>query len=202
MRFALGTKHTYVFAQGSVSWPMAKELEGIADSSKEYFAYFDPEDASTYVTAYHELDKFIELEGPFDGVFAFSQGAGLAITYMARMRIDQPEGFRAFKCAILFSPTGVGDPFEWLSSGEMRRLKSLPGSVKVNTPTAMVWGREDAYFDPEGMDTSFGLFDQEVAWNYVHSGVHEVPNPLLEGSIQMTKQLAVRAMTIAGICNA
>jgi hypothetical protein len=48
---------------------MAQELQGVAQGSNEYFAYFDPSDAGTYLNAYHQLDKFVETEGPFDGVY-------------------------------------------------------------------------------------------------------------------------------------
>lgn len=176
---------------------MAQELEGVAHGSNEYFAYFDPADASTYLEAYHQLSKFIETEGPFDGVFGFSQGAGLAIAYMARARVEQPNAAHAFKCAVLLSPTAVGDPFEWFRTGQMKRLQELPGGIKIEIPTAMIWGEGDAYREQEGMEKLFNLFDEDKAWNYVHGGVHEVPSPRLEDSIQQTKKLAIRSMTLA-----
>jgi dienelactone hydrolase len=176
---------------------LAEELKNVAHETNEYFAYFDPSDASTYLAAYHQLDKFMETEGPFDGVFAFSQGAGLAIAYMARARVEQLNATPAFKCAILLSPTAVGDPFEWFKTGEMRRLRELPGGVKIKVPTAMIWGEGDTYRKQEGMENLFGLFDDSMAWNYVHSGLHEVPSLKLGDSIQQTRKLAIRSMTVA-----
>ncbi|KAH7130059.1 serine hydrolase FSH [Dendryphion nanum] len=197
LRYALGSEHRYIFAQGSVPWAMAPELEGVAQESDTYFAYFDPSDASTYLEAYYQLDDFIRTEGPFDGVLAFSQGAGLAIAYMARARVEQAHAAPTFKCAILLSPTAVGDPFEWFNTGDMRRLQELPGGLKIEVPTAMIWGERDAYREQEGMEKLFELFDDATSWNYIHNGVHEVPSPKLEDSVQQTKKLAIRSMTLA-----
>lgn len=68
LRYVLGSEHEFVFAQGTVSWAMAKELEGVNNGLDEYYAYFDPADARSYLAAYHQFDKFIKTEGPFDGV--------------------------------------------------------------------------------------------------------------------------------------
>jgi hypothetical protein len=116
---------------------------------------------------------------------------------MARARVEQPSAPSAFRCAILFSPTAVGDPFEWFKTGEMKRLRKLPGDAKIGIPTAMIWGEGDAYREQEGMETLFDLFEATKAWNYVHSGVHEVPNHKLEKSIENTKKLAIRSMVQA-----
>ncbi|KAF2010558.1 hypothetical protein BU24DRAFT_318592, partial [Aaosphaeria arxii CBS 175.79] len=111
LRYALGSDHENPFAQGSVPWEVAQELQGVAQGQQKYFGYFDPSHASTYLEAYYQLDDFLKREGPFDGVFAFSQGAGLTIAYMARERVEHPNSVPAFKCAVLLSPTAVGDPF-------------------------------------------------------------------------------------------
>jgi hypothetical protein len=47
---------------------MAKELQGVNNGLDEYYAYFDPSDAKSYLAAYHHLVNFIETEGPFNGV--------------------------------------------------------------------------------------------------------------------------------------
>jgi hypothetical protein len=116
---------------------------------------------------------------------------------MARAKVEHPYIAPPFRCAILLNPTAVGDPFEWFRSGEMERLRELPGGVKIDIPTAMVWGEADAYREQEGMDTPFRLFDESKACNYVHSGVHEVPNYKLENSVQRTKMIANRSIVMA-----
>lgn len=116
---------------------------------------------------------------------------------MARAKVERPHLPSAFRCAVLLSPTAVGDPFEWFRSGEMKRLRELPGSVKIDIPTAMVWGEGDPYREEEGMESLFGLFNESKSWSYVHSGVHEVPSYKLENSVQQTKIVVNRSMVMA-----
>lgn len=116
---------------------------------------------------------------------------------MARAQVEHPHLAPAFRCAILLSPTAVGDPFEWFKSGEMKRLRELPGGVKIDIPTAMVWGEADVYREQEDMGKLFRLFNESRAWSYVHSGVHEVPSYKLGNSVQRTKTVASRSMFMA-----
>jgi hypothetical protein len=54
---------------------------GISEISKPgdpQFAYFDPGSGESYTEAIQMFEEFLKLEGPFDGVLAFSQGGRMA----------------------------------------------------------------------------------------------------------------------------
>ncbi|KAF1951252.1 hypothetical protein CC80DRAFT_454630 [Byssothecium circinans] len=195
LRYEFGDQHTYEFVQGSLPWHMAPELSAISKEDDPHFAYFDPENAPSYLTAYNQLDSFIAAEGPFDGVFGFSQGAGLAIIYMARKRIENRDAPAPFKCALLFSPTAVGDPFRWFETGEMRELEALPEGATISIPTAMIWGSKDE--SAPRFEKLFTIFDDNVSWCYIFEGGHELPNPNIIGSIGGAVKVVRRAVTQA-----
>jgi hypothetical protein len=50
------------------------------------------------------LQEIIDEEGPFDGVFAFSQGASLTISYLLELERQKPGVNQPFNFAVLFSP--------------------------------------------------------------------------------------------------
>ena len=112
---------------------------------------------------------------------------------MARKAIENPSSSPPFKCALLFSPTAVGDPFRWFETGEMRELEELPGGANVSTPTAMIWGSKDE--SVPRFETLFRIFDDNVSWRYVFEGGHELPNPNVAGSIAGAVKMARRAVT-------
>lgn len=171
------------------------ELSAISSTDDAHYAYFDPEHAPSYLTAFGMLDAFLAAEGPFDGVFAFSQGAGLAIMYMANKKVKKADAEPPFRCAVLFSPTAVGDPFRWFETGEMRRLEELPRGTLIDTPTAMVWGSRDDYATQ--IPSLCDIFVEKTFWQYIFDGGHELPSPSVEGSIVGTVKIARRAVTQA-----
>ncbi|KAF2643898.1 hypothetical protein P280DRAFT_445153 [Massarina eburnea CBS 473.64] len=195
LRYEFGDQHTYEFVQGTMPWRMAPELSAISKEEEPHYAYFDPENATGYLTAYNQLESFIAAEGPFDGVFGFSQGAGLAIIYMARKLIETPKAPPPFRCAILFSPTAVGDPFRWFETGEMRELEALPGAATISTPAAFIWGSKDE--SAPRFEALFETFDSNTSWKYVFEGGHEIPNPTITGSMGEAIKVARRAVTQA-----
>ncbi|KAK1977530.1 inducible nitrate reductase 2 [Colletotrichum cereale] len=52
---------------------------------------------------FDDLDDFIQENGPFDGVFGFSQGASIAASYILDYQLHNPEGPPPFDFAVLFS---------------------------------------------------------------------------------------------------
>ncbi|PSN66570.1 hypothetical protein BS50DRAFT_552127 [Corynespora cassiicola Philippines] len=196
LRYALDENDTeYIWAQGTVEWPMAPDLSGISSSKENHYAYFDPNDPASYLSAFAMLENFIELEGPFDGVIGFSQGAGLAIMYMAKRKIENPQASPPWRCAILFSPTAIGDPFQWLGTGEMHRLQRLPGDSVIDIPTTMIWGSRDEYaVDLLSLKV---LFQARSFWHHIFNGGHELPSQQIEGSIVNTVKLIRRVTNLA-----
>lgn len=60
--------------------------------------------------AQSHLDKFIQEHGPFDGVFGFSLGAALAISYM--LDPQRKDASPPFSFAVFFSPIFIASPNE------------------------------------------------------------------------------------------
>lgn len=96
-----------------------------------YYSGFTPAD----VQKGHELiTDVIEEEGPFDGVFGFSQGASLALAYLFQHEVDHPNAPPPFKFAILFSSvvsfsprdSFCQDTIERLTGEELGALASFP----------------------------------------------------------------------------
>lgn len=63
-----------------------------------------------------------------------------------------------------------------IHDGEMKRLRELPGGVKIGVPITMIWGTGDAYREEEGMELLFELFDNSKAWTQVHR-IHHLTRP-------------------------
>lgn len=69
--------------------------------------------------ALSHLDNFIKEHGPFDGVFGFSLGAALAITYMLDQQKKQASS--PFCFAVMFSPIFVVSPDDSFCEQLLRR---------------------------------------------------------------------------------
>ncbi|OQE46046.1 hypothetical protein PENCOP_c001G03254 [Penicillium coprophilum] len=94
-------EHEFHFLQGEVE---VEPEKGVKDYfAGPYLSYFDLCTPSQIRSAFQLLDKAIAEEGPFDGVFAFSQGSALAASYMlyhARHSLPSEQPFRS---AVFFS---------------------------------------------------------------------------------------------------
>ena len=171
------------------------ELAGVSNPEDQHYAYADPGSAQTYLTALDQIDAFVSAEGPFDGVFAFSQGAGLAIQYMVRKKTRDPDGPGVFKCAILFAPTAAGDENWYQKTGQMRLLKRLPEGLLLDTPTALIWGAKDEWRDMFEKDCV--VWEEGSLWQCMHDGGHEIPGLNMKGAIKATVKVIRRAVTDA-----
>jgi len=147
------------------------------------FAYFEHGSPQSAKKALDHLESYIEAEGPFDGVMAFSQGANLATMLMAR-QAQQDENLDVatrrdqqpiFKCAIFFSGAVVDDP-QALERNEARFLDPIKDGQLIHVPTAHIWGSNDHVFIPQGVGHSFGqLFEAGLQSEFIHEEGHEVP---------------------------
>ena len=61
------------------------EIATFFPADGKYFSYFDSNDTSSCLLALKNLETYLETDGPFDGILAFSQGGGLAATYLANL---------------------------------------------------------------------------------------------------------------------
>ncbi|POM64230.1 Serine hydrolase (FSH1) [Phytophthora palmivora] len=100
--------------------------------------------------------NFVKKEGPFDGIFGFSQGGTMASLILQR----QEESPFAFRFAMFVSAGACGDP-------------KYTSDVMVDLPSLHIIGETDAVVDNE---RSVALKDQFVnAKLLMHPGGHYIP---------------------------
>ncbi|OKL56910.1 hypothetical protein UA08_07743 [Talaromyces atroroseus] len=90
-----------------------------------FLCYFNGCSCGELQEAHDLLDAIIDEEGPFDGVFAFSQGAALTMSYLLELERQNPRSDPPFKFAVLFSPTVALCPDPGYCSEEMESLNKL-----------------------------------------------------------------------------
>jgi predicted esterase len=164
--------------------------------------YADDKSRESCVRALEDLENFLQEEGPFDGVMAFSQGAGLAASLMIH-RSQQahkfPEGSSSlpFRFAIFFCGGVPEDPAP-VSSGEgTRRLLSYDEDGEIiDIPTAHIWGKNDDLYPTFGPVLS-KLCAQNEREDFVHDGGHEIPGPKDPKAVARTVQIIKRTLARA-----
>ncbi|KAF2804407.1 uncharacterized protein BDZ99DRAFT_398015 [Mytilinidion resinicola] len=193
IRHELGDDHTYEFVQGTQEWPMAP----VSNANVPHYAYYDYS-VGAFIDALDALEKYIKVEGPFDGVLGFSQGAGLAVMYLVRHAHLYPTAPLPFKCAIVISSIGVYDPFIWFSTGHSVELDHMPPGVrKIGIPVALIWGEKDGAESKREGEAMRNLFEDEGVWTFVHGGGHDVPGPNIKDSVKGSVRAIRRAVTQA-----
>lgn len=120
--------------------------------------------------AVRHFRRFYEDNGPFDVCFGFSQGAAMAVLLLALLEAPDLhpawlEGPRQpgvewppqpFKCAVLCSAFGPGDP-DYVAWFKKRR---------PTTPTLHIIGKNDVVADPQhSLDTVARFADARVVWH-------------------------------------
>jgi Serine hydrolase (FSH1) len=199
LRYELGDHHTYEFVEGTIETPIAPELKGYLSTSDTYFAYFNQNSLSTCRKALSDLETFIQTDGPFDGVMAFSQGAALASTLIVKKFLQDPRGQTLspiFKCAIFISggipcsPISLSDP----TQTELRLLDARINGECISIPTTCIWGAKDLEWPPE-LAKLCKRDEREV---FVHDGGHEVPGSsdieAVRASVRAVRRTVDRAL--------
>ncbi|KAN0081814.1 Serine hydrolase FSH [Elaphomyces granulatus] len=91
--------HDFVFLQGEVETDPAPGIKEFYPGP--YYTYFEVPTKCQVQEALELLEEFIEDEGPFDGVIAFSNGAAVAASYLLQDS-KRPSPQHPFKCAVFF----------------------------------------------------------------------------------------------------
>jgi hypothetical protein len=187
LRHELGLDCEFEFVEGSVPWasttskqtqfivllkgkegsPSCAEIKSLFPSHEGY-AYYDTRSISSFTTALDDLETYLLEEGPFEGVLAYSQGAALMASYLARQRLHGHSNLVTFKFAVLVC---TGPPLDPSGSGNYLSA-SVVGEV-INIPTAIIFGSRD-----EAMQTSIQLSElcsPETRTVFDHGGGHEIP---------------------------
>lgn len=112
-----------------------------------------------------QLDSYIAVGGPFDGVMGFSAGAVVAALYMAdkHRRGEQSP----FKCAVFLSAAKIIEEQEYLGFNVAKR-------PLIQVPTAHIWGANDLTAPTGGHDLS-RLCEPALVQTIIHDGGHEIP---------------------------
>ena len=145
------------------------------------------------------MGAYIDAEGPFDGVLAFSQGAALAAMHIVRntsQRIPRAAAASGpvsrFKCAILISCGSVYDLNLLYEHGEMRALTSDQDGQLIKIPTVHVWGESD-YLRNQSRGVS-ELCQADLRAVFIHAGGHEVPRSDEQGALAGMRKVVKRGI--------
>lgn len=164
-------------------------MDLITSSGEEFLRFAKDDDVDSAMQLYNDLSSFIESEGPFDGVMAFSEGAGVAaslLAYQERLMAAQKSSPFRFKFGIFFCGAGAFDA-ESLQQGILRELDpSVDGRV-ITMPTAHIWTRHDQVHPGFGQKLR-ALCADGVAEEYLHDFGHSVPGAQgEEGVVEATR---------------
>lgn len=175
---------------------MPTELATLTNPSNQHYAYYDITSPASFIAALDSLEAYVEAEGPFDGVIAYSQGAGLAAMLLVRRHFLQPEAAPLFRCAILFSPNQVYDPVSYVEKGEVRVLNQVSDGMRpLSIPAVIIYGEADERKDEcRGLQ---GIFDPDHLSVFVHEGGHEIPGIGVKSGLPGTVKASRRGITRA-----
>jgi pimeloyl-ACP methyl ester carboxylesterase len=177
---------------------MAPEFEGVASLEDTFFAWWNEQDISVSAReCLDHLDAYIAEEGPFDGILAFSQGATVAGSFLARKMRMNPDAERAhptFKCAIFMSSNGVYDVNDPADDSIIRLLTPEEDGEAINIPTAHIWGSNDTTVNAELTSRMSCSNTREV---YIHSGGHEVPGTGMKDDVTACVKIIRRVIATA-----
>lgn len=175
--------HTFDYAEGTLACPIAPEIKAYFPSTDTYYQYYDISSASSMHDALSQLHAYIEAEGPFDGVLAFSQGASLAATYLFQHAQNHPSKHLPFKCAIFFSGGRPLDPM-LLAKGERKLLEPEELEVpRLRLPTAHIWGKNDTLW-PGTSEVLCELCEEGERTVFVHEEGHDIPGARAKEAVQ------------------
>jgi len=170
IRYELGDGHTYEFVEGSTPAKLAPELQDVPVGDLAPLFYCDDKAPTSVLHALDDIDNFLETEGLFDGIIAFSLGAALVSTWMVD-RLEQGHPL-PFKCAIFMSAALPGD-VSALHGGRIVPLHKVTNGPIITIPTAHLWGEHDHLATAARDFASF--CESEGRSELVHGGGHDVP---------------------------
>ncbi len=125
-------------------------------------------------TALSQLATYVTMEGPFDGVLAYSHGATLAAMFLVQHTKKHPSSPLPFRCAIFISGGVPADPIA-LEKGEISFLHHERNGQLLNLPTAHIWGRNDNLL-PGTSQILSELCGDATRFISIHDEGHDVPS--------------------------
>ncbi|TEY78487.1 hypothetical protein BOTCAL_0048g00130 [Botryotinia calthae] len=199
LRHELGGDHVYEFVDGLIPCEpfagMSCRLQDFISSDSDYLAYYEPNNSTSFSKAKSDLKTYIDEEGPFDGVIAFSQGSSLAAVVMIEQHVRQAAKFDAtstttqpFRCAVFLSAR-----LPYVDAGYHPQCHGMLTSEElIVVPTVHIWGAKDK-IEPDQHLALSKICKRQTRYIFVHGGEHEVPGPRdkdsLTGSVRMIKKM-------------
>ncbi|KAH8695169.1 DUF341 domain protein [Talaromyces proteolyticus] len=180
IRYEMDRHHTFEFVEGTHIVPIAPEINGYFPSADTYFSYYG-NSADSISLALSQLERYIDEEGPFDGVIAFSQGAVLLSTYLIKLSQERPDKPLPFRCAIFFSSSRPFDP-RLLAKGQAAWIEPDDKGPLLNLATTHIWGTND--IQQEDARVLCSMCDESLRYVYVHEQGHEIPGARAKEDIQ------------------
>ncbi|KAI1264504.1 hypothetical protein F5Y18DRAFT_390615 [Xylariaceae sp. FL1019] len=195
IRHALGPEHEFVFVDGPLSvkaMKLALDDQNSQDDVEQYLS-FDVFNVEQFEGLYRDLNKYIKLSGPFNGVMGFSEGATLAASMIFRQELQlRPDDF---KCAVFLSsitPLSIHASVK----GELRFLSESIDGTLINLPTAHIWS--DADTTPPGVGNVLAdLCCPDSRHIVQHSVGHEVPGSYSDQGLMESVRAIERVIEMA-----
>ncbi|KAF2106035.1 serine hydrolase FSH [Lophiotrema nucula] len=191
VQYQLGDGHTYEFVEGTVPESAAPEIQAVFSPDGQYFGYFAEESPESCLAALNSLDRYLQVEGPFDGLIAFSQGGALASTLLVRQNLGRPRA-TDLKVAIFFSGGIPVDPV-LLEQGVLKSLDHECNGEVIRVPTAHVMGRTESG-ELQWPSKLVKLCRADTRDVFHHEGGHEIPGIKDRAGVTGVVQVMRRAM--------
>ncbi|CAG8942941.1 unnamed protein product [Penicillium salamii] len=138
------------------------------------FAYCTPTKPETCVNAIHDLEEYLEVEGPYDGIIGFSLGANFALSWMInKIQKNGNRGQLPFKVGIFFSTADrllecKETPEKFVAPWNPVEIDGI-----IDIPTAHIWGTADSHRANSQLASL--ACDEDNRSIFVHDRGHEVP---------------------------
>ncbi|PYH29135.1 uncharacterized protein BO87DRAFT_449248, partial [Aspergillus neoniger CBS 115656] len=168
LRYELGESHTFDFVEGTIPWEAS--VESIIETGEATFAYCDPHQPQSCLQAINDLERYLRVKGPYDGVMAFSMGTCLALTIMIDHALKEGTQEPPFKVAVLFS--NPEKPFD-MESLRQGRIEPWDPRPIISIPIAHIWGSTDYLGEHAALAPEYCRKSSEAS--FVHKGGHTVP---------------------------
>ncbi|RYP68511.1 hypothetical protein DL770_008431 [Monosporascus sp. CRB-9-2] len=190
IRYDLGEGHSYDFVEGSIPVDIDPGVKGMLAGNETGYNYFDEHSPASALQALYDLDSYVELNGPYDGIIAFSQSVGLVGTWLVyRQRRNLP----GVRCAVFLSGGSTALDPDVLSEGAMVPLSAanVKPSEILELPTAHIYGA----LDPHALAAQefSALCSDQFRSVFIHPGGHEVPG---SGSGSSSKDVLNQAVNV------
>ncbi|KAJ3224641.1 hypothetical protein HK099_008118 [Clydaea vesicula] len=126
---------------------------------------------SGYQFTFDYLDQIIVKEGPFDGIFGFSQGSHIASVYLAYLQSNNSKTMEALKFFVAISGFYERRAQDYLDDTLVDLKKNLP----IQIPSLHVYGKKDEVITMDLSEKLAENFLEKEKSIYIHNGGHLTP---------------------------